>query len=175
MTADPPSLDDAIPLPWSGRAGRLRRVSPQPDPSITCLVCAEQTGAVDLPGGLLDDGSVLTFHVPPLDERPVYAGHLLVTPRRHAADFAALDSDEAAGVGIAICRYSRALKSLGARHVYLATIGHRVEHLHVHLLPRWPETPEHVAWNEIDEWDGARQVGPSEIEQLMDDLRRALR
>ena len=142
---------------------------------MTCLVCAEQTGGIDVPGGLIDDGLVVTFHLPPLDENPVYAGHLLVTPRRHAPDFAALGSEEAAAVGIAIGRYSRALKSLGAPHVYAATIGHRVEHLHVHLLPRWPETPENLAWNQVDEWDDARRLGPKEIVQLMDELRGHLR
>ena len=59
-------------------------------PNDACLICREHRGEVDVPGGLLDDGLVITFHRPPLDEPLVYAGHLLVTSKRHAADFAAL-------------------------------------------------------------------------------------
>lgn len=98
----------------------------QPAPPDGCLICAEHDGTVDVPGGLLDDGSVVTFHVPLLDENSVYAGHLLVTSKRHVADFAGLYPEESAAVGMAIGKYSRALKSLGAARVYVATIGHRV-------------------------------------------------
>lgn len=142
----------------------------------SCFVCAEQAGEVEVPGGVLDDGPVLTFHVPPPDGvNPVYAGHLLVTAQRHAPDFAALDASEAGEVGVAIAKYSHALKQLGAQHVYVATIGHRVSHLHVHLLPRWPETPADVPWHQIDEWAGARRVAAAGIAQLMDHLRELTR
>jgi hypothetical protein len=85
------------------------------------LSSRENRGEVDVPGGLLDDGLVITFHRPPLDEPRVYAGHLLVTSKRHVADFAALNPDEAAAVGTAISTYSGALKKLGATRVYVAT------------------------------------------------------
>lgn len=137
-----------------------------------CLICREHRGEVDVPGGLLDDGLVITFHRPPLDEALVYAGHLLVTSKRHAADFAALNPDEAAAVGAAVSTYSGALKKLGATRVYVATIGHHVDHLHVHLLPRWPDTPEDVPWHSIDSWEGARRVAAHEVEELVSELRR---
>ena len=136
-----------------------------------CLVCRQLRGAAEVPGGLVDAGLVVIFHRPPSEETLPYAGHLLVCPRRHAADFAALTSEEAAAVGAAISVGSRSLKDLGAARVYVATVGHHVDHLHVHLLPRWPETPDEVPWHAVDDWNAARRATPAEIEELIAGLR----
>jgi diadenosine tetraphosphate (Ap4A) HIT family hydrolase len=137
-----------------------------------CLVCRELREEVDVPGGVLDEGLAAAFHVPPYCEPLVFAGHLLVTPKRHAVDFAALADDEAGEVGRVIATYSRLLRNAGATAVYVATIGHSVPHLHVHLLPRWPETPEDVPWHAVDEWEGARRIRAEEIAQFVRDLGR---
>jgi hypothetical protein len=39
-------------------------------------------------------------------------------------------------------------------------------HLHVHLLPRWPETPTDVVWHAVDEWPGARRLDVAGIAEL---------
>ena len=114
-----------------------------------------------MPGGnLLEGGLVIVFHTPPLSGGTSYLGHLLVTPRRHCPDFAGLERHEAEAVGAAIAAGSAALKALGAERVYVATIGHGVDHLHVHLLPRWPGTPVEVPWHAVDEWEGAAPGRP---------------
>jgi diadenosine tetraphosphate (Ap4A) HIT family hydrolase len=126
----------------------------------TCVVCEEISGGIAVPGGALHSSEhSLVVHTPPLDGRDVYLGHLLVVPRRHVADFAGLNDGEAADVGISLHLASRRLKSVGATYVYVMTIGHSVEHLHVHLLPRWPETPPEIPWHSVDEWSGARRGG----------------
>jgi diadenosine tetraphosphate (Ap4A) HIT family hydrolase len=125
-----------------------------------CLVCKEHRLEVPPPGGhLVATDEVVAFHLPlwPPATPDVYLGYLMVTPRRHAAGFADLDDDEAAGVGRAMALLSRALKAAGAERVYTFTIGHAVPHLHVHLVPRWPGTPPDVSWLEVAEWDGARR------------------
>jgi histidine triad (HIT) family protein len=125
----------------------------------SCLVCQEVSGAVAVPGGPLQSGEfTLAFHVPPLDGGDAYLGHLLVVPRRHVPDFADLDGGEASELGVFMSRSTRALKRAGAERVYVATIGHSFDHLHVHLLPRWPGTPAEVPWHSVDEWSGARRV-----------------
>ena len=113
---------------------------------------------------------MIAFHLPPRGGG-VYLGHLLVTPRRHCPDFAALARTEAGAVGAAIADCSRALKKLGAERVYVATVGHGIDHLHVHVLARWPGTPEEVPWHGVDEWEGAARGGPAEIEQIVASLR----
>ena len=123
-----------------------------------------------MPGGLLADDLTLTYHRPPEADGRAYRGHLLVTTRRHAPDLAALTPEEAAAVGRAAARYAAALRRLGAGRVYSATIGHGVDHLHVHLLPRWPGTPPEVPWHAVDDWPGAPRLTPDEIAALVRQL-----
>lgn len=100
----------------------------------------------------------LAVHIPPLEGGDVYLGHLLVVPRRHVADFGGLDVSEASEIGVFMSRCTRALRRAGAENVYVATIGHSFDHLHVHLLPRWPGTPKEIPWHSVDDWSGARRV-----------------
>jgi histidine triad (HIT) family protein len=140
-----------------------------------CLVCREQRGEVEVPGGFLwDDDLVVAFHVPPLDDdrgKP-YLGHLLVTTRRHVDHFGDLSDEEAERVGRIASRLARALREQhDATRVYSAVIGPRLPHFHLHLLPRYPETPPELRWIEVDEWEGARRGGRDEIAALVERLR----
>lgn len=138
-----------------------------------CLVCREQRGDVVLPGGfLINDDRVVAFHCPPVPgaETP-YLGYLFVTSRRHVPSFAELQPDEAAAMGTAIATLSAALKSEGADRVYVMSVGHAWPHLHVHLIPRWPETPAEISWMNVDNWEGARRGDASEVEAMTLQLR----
>jgi histidine triad (HIT) family protein len=142
-----------------------------------CLVCREHRLEVPLPGGHLEaTDTVVAFHLPPWPPtaQDVHLGHLLVTSRRHVPGFAELSEAEAAAVGQSIARWSRALKSLGATRVYVAVLGHGVPHLHVHLTPRWPETPDDVSWLDVDSWDGARRGDFAAATTLAEQVRGAL-
>jgi diadenosine tetraphosphate (Ap4A) HIT family hydrolase len=139
-----------------------------------CLVCRELAGDLPLPGGLLwDDGLAAAFHVPPLPDRgDPYLGHLLVVTRRHAAGLADLSDEEGASVGRLAARLSRALVLTGgATWVHAGVVGLHVPHFHLHLVPRYADTPEDVAWHEVDEWDGARHGTAEEISELAVRLR----
>lgn len=147
----------------------------QPD-GVECLICREHDGRVPIPGGhLIADEHVIAFHLPPMPEAPnPYLGYLFVTSRRHVPSFAELDSDEAAAMGVAISKLSAVLKAEGADPVYLAGIGHAVPHLHIHLIPRWPETPTEISWINVDDWEGARRGGAEEVSELTIGLRNRL-
>jgi histidine triad (HIT) family protein len=141
-----------------------------------CLVCREHRGDLEVPGGFLwDDDLVVAFHVPPLDDSrgAPYLGHLLVTTRRHVDQLGDLTDDEAARVGVVAARLAKALRERhDATRVHCGLIGGLANaHFHLHLLPRYPETPPDVRWNEVDEWDGARRGGAREVTELVERLR----
>jgi histidine triad (HIT) family protein len=143
-----------------------------------CLVCRELCGDVAVPGGFLwDDEEAVAFHTPPIEElgnpRP-YLGHLLIVTRRHVARLGDLTDDESTAVGRAAARLARALTQAGgAEWVYAGVIGTGVPHFHLHLLPRYPGTPNEVAWHQVDEWDGGPHGGAEEIAALVERLRSA--
>jgi diadenosine tetraphosphate (Ap4A) HIT family hydrolase len=141
-----------------------------------CLVCREIRGDIPIPGGFLaNEELTVGFHMPPLDEvgnqRP-YLGHLLIVTRRHVARFADLTEDEGAAVGRMAARLARTLcEAGGAEWVYSAVIGTGMPHFHLHLLPRYPETPHEVRWYAVDEWEGGRHGGADEIAAFVARLR----
>ena len=124
---------------------------------------------------MIANDHVIAFHCPPMPQAlEPYLGYLFVTSRRHAPSFAELDLDEAAAMGRAISKLSAALKGEGAEPVYLAGIGHAVPHLHVHLIPRWPETPKEISWIKVDEWEGARRGNAEVVREWTIRLRNRL-
>jgi diadenosine tetraphosphate (Ap4A) HIT family hydrolase len=147
----------------------------QSSPELPCVVCREIAGQIDVPGGVFyRQELVVGFHLPLFGESRTYPGHLLASPRRHVAGFGDLTRDEAAAVGLAMSALAGALREAGAARVYSATIGHNIDHLHVHLIARWPETPEDVPWHSVDEWPGSRREGPAGIASLVQQLSQAI-
>jgi len=143
-----------------------------------CLVCRELRGDVTVPGGfLLRDGAVTAFHLPPLDEHgSPYLGHLLIVTHRHVARLGDLSDEESAAVGRTATRLARALTEAGgAEWVYSAVIGTGVPHFHLHLIPRYPDTPRAVPWHEVNQWVGARRGGADEIAEFVELLRARIR
>jgi diadenosine tetraphosphate (Ap4A) HIT family hydrolase len=141
-----------------------------------CLVCREQRGEVELPGGaLVDDALVFAFHVPPLEVSPrPYLGHLLVTSKRHVDHFGDLTPSEAARVGVVAAELAGVLRRMEAvERVFSAVIGTGVPHFHLHLLARYAGTPAGVRWFESDEWEGAPHGDRDEIAAFVERLRAA--
>jgi len=138
-----------------------------------CLVCREVDGDVVVPGGHLHlDDHVAVFQCPIMaPATDVFPGYLFVVSRRHVPGFSDLTDVEAESIGVAIARWSRALEAAGAEHVYVIRIGHGVDHLHVHLIPRWPETPSDVSWMHVDDWDDARRVDEAAAADFATKLR----
>lgn len=79
-----------------------------------------------------------------MDIRPFTAGHVLIVPRRHAAELGDLTEDEAVGVFWLVHRVASALPNSGIRcegyHLSQANgvaAGQEVFHAHFHLVPRF--------------------------------------
>src|SRR4051794_22411253 len=145
-----------------------------------CYICTKHAAMAIVPGGeILADEHVVVSHLPLTTPTScaasVYLGYLFVEPRRHVAELGELAPDEAAAVGRAVAAASGALqRSEGAEHVYAAVIGHGVEHLHVHLIARYPGTPREYWWTRVDEWPAAPRGDAVAVIALAERLRTAL-
>ncbi len=113
---------------------------------IVCqLVRGELDGAV-----VARDDQVIAF----LDHRPVFKGHVLVSPIRHVDNLLDLPADLMAPLMTAAQQIAAAVVAgLGAQGTFVAinnVVSQSVPHLHVHVVPRtkgdglrgffWPRT-----------------------------------
>jgi ATP adenylyltransferase len=92
--------------------------------------------------GLIVARGVLVYAV--LNLFPYNAGHLLVCPYRHVADYTELDDKETAELAEFTKRSMTALRAVGGPHGFNigmnmgSTAGAGIEaHLHQHIVPRW--------------------------------------
>lgn len=104
-----------------------------------CAFCRILSGKVDY-SLVAEDENAVAF----MDIRPFNAGHVLVVPRRHAAELADLTEDEAANIFRLVHRVASALPKSGIRcegyHISQANgvaAGQEVFHAHFHLVPRF--------------------------------------
>jgi histidine triad (HIT) family protein len=114
---------------------------------------------------VLRDEHVCAF----LDTRPVFKGHVLVTPREHVADLLALPRPQMEPLLSAVQRIAAALETgLGADGSFVAIntkISQSVPHLHVHVVPRrkgdglrgffWPRSKYE---SDVEREDYARRI-----------------
>jgi len=144
-----------------------------------CFICSKHRRMAELPGGiLLADEQCLVSHLPLVlpqgPQESVYLGYLMVEPRRHVAELSDLSAPEASSLGCLAASASTALRTAtGAEHVYAAVIGHGVEHLHLHLIPRYPGTPREYWWTRVDEWPDAPRGDAARIDELAHAIRAA--
>jgi diadenosine tetraphosphate (Ap4A) HIT family hydrolase len=85
-------------------------------------------------------GEGLALHA--LDGPSPLPGWLVLTAERHCRALHDLDPTAAAALGPVAQRVVQAQREvLGAEHVYAFAIGDLLLHFHLHLVPRYPETP----------------------------------
>jgi histidine triad (HIT) family protein len=101
----------------------------------TCAFCAIVAGAAPAER-VLDEPDVVAF----LDARPLLPGHVLVVPRVHVPDFAALPPALLSALFGAAQRLAVAVEAaLGADGAFVAVnhkVSQSVPHVHVHVVPR---------------------------------------
>jgi diadenosine tetraphosphate (Ap4A) HIT family hydrolase len=72
-------------------------------------------------------------------------GWVVLTSERHARAWPDLDPPALAALGPLVARVMAAQRSvLGAEHAYAFSIGDAVRHFHLHLVPRFADTPERL-------------------------------
>lgn len=98
----------------------------------TCIFCDANEESLVLK---TEDGIVV------LDD-PVCPGHVLVGSRTHHEGLADLDAVDAAAMMKLANRVSKIiLEETGAQKVYVAAIGDKDKHFHVHLVPKHEGDP----------------------------------
>lgn len=130
--------------------GFTSHLTSRPMPSgAGCVFCRVVDGSVDADIVWQDD-SVVAF----LDHRPLFHGHTLVVPRRHAVTLADFESAEIGPFFERVQWISAVMPgALGAQGSFVANnnvVSQSVPHLHVHVVPRtkgdglrgffWPRT-----------------------------------
>lgn len=81
----------------------------------------------------------------------------MIDIKRHVPGLAELTDEEAKRFGLISSRVSKALKaSEGAEHIYTFVSGNGVPHMHMHIIPRYANTPKEF-WSptEVAKWNGA--------------------
>lgn len=96
-----------------------------------------------MPGGVLRREAGFALHA--LDGPSPLRGWLVLTAERHVRAWYDLPEAEATALGPLAARVMRAQRSaLGAEHVYAFAIGDVLHHFHLHLVPRFHDTPERL-------------------------------
>jgi diadenosine tetraphosphate (Ap4A) HIT family hydrolase len=104
------------------------------------MACELLAGRRTVPGGLVWRGGGLALHA--LDGPCPIPGWLVLTAERHCRALYDLDDEAAASLGPIARRVAAAQRgALGAEHVYAFAIGDVLHHFHLHLVPRYADTP----------------------------------
>jgi diadenosine tetraphosphate (Ap4A) HIT family hydrolase len=108
-----------------------------------CTECELLAGRAPIAGGVLWRQGGLALHV--LAGSSPIPGWLVLASERHVRAWYDLGADEAAGVGALAQRVMAAQRAaLGAEHVYAFAIGDVLHHFHLHLVPRYGDTPDRL-------------------------------
>jgi diadenosine tetraphosphate (Ap4A) HIT family hydrolase len=109
----------------------------------SCIECQIVRGSRGPPGGILLRRAGFLLHAV-ADAAPL-RGWLVLASERHARAWYELGADELAALGPLAARVMAAQRAaLGAEHVYAFAIGDLVKHFHLHLVPRYADTPERL-------------------------------
>ena len=140
----------------------------------SCFVCRKHQGLEFVPGGpIFENDLVFSGHSwSASDNETPYLGGFIVEPKRHLPTWAELNDIEAEIIGRVIRDVSKALKqTVNAEHVYIFVLGHHIPHLHIWVIPRYPDTPREYWGFNIFEWPDRPVGGQTEVEDICDRVR----
>lgn len=133
-----------------------------------CFICEKHAGNIQTAGTIIyEDDIVYVGHIDQAG-KPSYLGHIMIDLKRHVPTLGDMTIEEAQAFGVMMARLSKALvESEKAEHVYSLVSGNSVPHLHMHLVPRYPNTPKQY-WGPFDvyAWEDAPMGDENEITAL---------
>ena len=138
-----------------------------------CNACLIVAGSRRPPGGELLRFDRFVVHG--LDGPSAVPAWIVITASRHVRGVYDLTESEWTAVGPLISRVMSAQrKALGAEHVYLFALGDLLHHAHLHLVPRFADTPVHLRGRGVFDAQPADQLDVAVIELAAESVRRAL-
>jgi diadenosine tetraphosphate (Ap4A) HIT family hydrolase len=144
--------------------------------SESCFICSKHKGTIETSGVMIyEDEYVYVGHIDK-GGKPAYLGHIMIDLKRHAPSLGDMTVEEAQAFGVIMARVSKALKETeNAEHIYAVVSGNSVPHLHMHLIPRYPNTPEeHWGPFEVYDWKEAPLGSASEVTALCNRVKNHL-
>ncbi|WP_221563184.1 HIT family protein [Alkalihalobacillus sp. TS-13] len=122
-----------------------------------CFICNKHAGSIQSSGVMIyEDDYVYVGHID-RNGKPNYLGHIMIDLKRHTPTLGDMTVEEAQAFGVIMARVSKALiESEKAEHIYSLVSGNSVPHLHMHIVARYPNTPEEY-WGpmEVYDWEEA--------------------
>jgi diadenosine tetraphosphate (Ap4A) HIT family hydrolase len=138
------------------------------------VACDIARGALLPPGGLLLREGGFVLHA--VADRTPLRGWLVLTAERHAHALDHLGPEPLAALGPLAARVVAAQRAaLGAEHVYAFSIGEAVRHFHLHLVPRYADTPERLRGRRCFEGRPEDMLPESEVERAARAVAAVLR
>lgn len=138
-----------------------------------CFICNKHSGKIQFSGVMIyEDEFVYVGHID-RNGNPNYLGHIMIDLKRHVSTLGDMNMEEAKAFGMMIARVSRALlDSEKAEHIYSYVLGDAVPHLHMHLVPRYPNTPkEYWGPNAVYDWADAPMGDNKDVTELCNRIK----
>jgi diadenosine tetraphosphate (Ap4A) HIT family hydrolase len=138
-----------------------------------CLGCAIVSGTTRPAGGVITRAPGLVLHgvAAPSPVR----GWVVISSERHVRGLYDLDEPTARELGALAVRVMRAQREvLGAEHAYAFAIGDVLRHLHLHLVPRFVDTPPRLWGRAVFDAAPAEHLAVEELEAAARTLASAL-
>jgi len=118
-------------------------MSPDSATPAPCPACELVAGRREATGGILWRSGGFALHT--LTDPTPLRGWLVLTSERHARAWYDLEPAELSALGGVAARVMAAQRAaLQAEHVYAFAIGDLLHHFHLHLVPRYADTPERL-------------------------------
>jgi len=108
---------------------------------------------------------------------PFRKGHCTVITNRHIISVSELTTEEFHSIGDLICKMSRALeKYYKAEKTYLLSIGDKVNHFHIHLIPKFKgqKSMGVYCFENLLEAEGEISLSGEEVESMVNDIQNHL-
>jgi diadenosine tetraphosphate (Ap4A) HIT family hydrolase len=139
-----------------------------------CVICsrhARGASGLEVFKGL----GLIVRHYPIEDGISVCSGYLVLEMKRHVTAFSALTGEEAAELGTIMAKAAGLIeRKLNAEHIYAFRIGDVAPHMHIHLVPRYPDTPHEFWGTNIRSFTKGPRVNADQLKVLVADLQQSL-